>query len=121
MPWLWLTIAGLFEIGWAIGLKASNGFTKPGPAALAIPAYVLSLIFLALAMKHLPLGTAYAAWTGMGIVGAVIAGILMWNEPANAARLCCIGLIIVGIAGLRIVTPAETDVLAPASGRIHQQ
>lgn len=110
MPWIWLAIAGLFEIAWAIGLKASDGFTRPTPAALAIPAYILSLIFLALAMKHLPLGTAYAAWTGIGIVGATIAGMLMWNEPANAARLFCIGLVIAGIVGLRIVTPAESPV-----------
>jgi len=107
MPWIWLVIAGLFEIAWAIGLKASDGFAKPGPAAIAIPAYILSLIFLAMAMKHLPLGTAYAAWTGMGIVGAAIAGVLMWNEPVNAPRLFCIGLVVAGIVGLRLVTPTE--------------
>lgn len=106
MPWLLLLLAGLLEVGWAIGIKASDGFTKPVPTALAIPAYIASLIFLAWAMRDIPLGTAYAVWTGIGIIGAAIAGVVYWSEPASLPRIGCILLIIAGIVGLRLLTPA---------------
>jgi quaternary ammonium compound-resistance protein SugE len=104
MAWFYLLIAGLLEIGWAIGLKYTEGFSRLWPSVLTVAAMVFSLGFLGLALKSLPVGTAYAVWTGIGAVGTVILGIYLFAEPATAARLACIGLILAGIIGLKIVT-----------------
>ena len=103
MAWLILFAAGLFEIGWAVGLKAANG--RPLILAATIAAMVVSVALLYLAMRELPLGTAYAVWTGIGAVGTVAVGIIAFGESADAVRLLCIGLIVAGIAGLKFVTP----------------
>ncbi|MEX2643762.1 MAG: quaternary ammonium compound efflux SMR transporter SugE [Acetobacterales bacterium] len=102
MGWLWLFMAGLFEIGWAVGLKYTDGFSRWLPTALTLAAMVVSVALLGLALKTLPLGTAYAVWTGIGSVGTVILGILLFGEPATAVRLGCIGLILAGIVGLKL-------------------
>jgi quaternary ammonium compound-resistance protein SugE len=104
MKWLMLIIAGLLEMGWAIGLKYSQGFTKPIPSIFTIIGMVASVYFLSLALKSLPLGTAYAIWTGIGTVGTVILGIILFKEPMGILRLICIGFIVVGIAGLKLVS-----------------
>jgi quaternary ammonium compound-resistance protein SugE len=104
MAWLYLVVAGLFEIGWAIGLKYTDGFTRPWPSLWTVAAMILSLGFLGLALKTLPVGTAYAVWTGIGAIGTVLLGVYLFNEPATAARLGCIGLILAGIIGLKVVT-----------------
>jgi quaternary ammonium compound-resistance protein SugE len=104
MAWIYLLIAGLFEVGWAIGLKYTEGFSRLWPSLTTIAAMILSLGFLALALKELPVGTAYAVWTGIGAIGTVILGIYLFGEPATAARLACIGLILAGIVGLKLVT-----------------
>lgn len=105
MQWLFLVIAGFFEMGWAIGLKYSQGFTKLVPSVFTISGMVASFFFLSLALKSLPLGTAYAIWTGIGTVGTVILGIVLFKEPMGTMRLVCIGFIIIGIAGLKLVSP----------------
>ncbi|CZT34995.1 quaternary ammonium compound efflux SMR transporter SugE [Rhizobiaceae bacterium CRRU44] len=102
MSWFLLFLAGLFEIGWAIGLKYTEGFSKPLPTILTIAAMVASIALLGMALRTLPLGTAYAIWTGIGTVGTVILGIVLFAEPATALRLGCIGLIVAGIAGLKL-------------------
>ncbi|MBB6251595.1 quaternary ammonium compound efflux SMR transporter SugE [Nitrospirillum iridis] len=102
MAWLWLLLAGLSEVGWAVGLKYTEGFTRPVPSLLTVAAMGVSLGLLGLALRTLPLGTAYAVWTGVGTLGTVIAGIVLFNEPATALRLACIGLIVAGIAGLKL-------------------
>lgn len=102
MAWFLLVIAGLLEIGWAIGLKYTDGFTRFWPTAGTLAALVLSVSLLGLATRTLPVGTAYAVWTGIGAAGTVIGGILLFNEPATAARLACVGLIIAGIVGLKM-------------------
>ena len=102
MPWLILTVAGLFEIGWAVGLKYTDGFSKPVPTALTVAAMLASIGLLGLAMKHLPVGTAYAVWTGIGTVGTVILGIWLLGDSASPMRLACVGLIMLGIAGLKL-------------------
>lgn len=104
MHWFYLLIAGLFEISWAIGLKFSHGFTKITPSVITVICMVLSFYFLALALKNLPLGTAYAIWTGIGTIGTVIFGILFFKEPVSAVRLVCIMLIISGITGLKLIS-----------------
>jgi quaternary ammonium compound-resistance protein SugE len=104
MAWLYLLVAGLLEVGWAIGLKFSDGFSRPWPSVWTAVAMILSLAFLALALKTLPVGTAYAVWTGIGAIGTVILGIWLFGEPATALRLACIGLILAGIVGLRLVS-----------------
>lgn len=103
MAWYILVLAGLFEIVWAIGLQYSEGFTKPVPTAVTAVALVVSMILLAQAVKELPVGTAYAVWTGIGAVGTAILGVALFDEPATLARAGFIGLIIVGIVGLRVV------------------
>ena len=103
MAWLLLSIAGLFEIGWAIGLKYTDGFTRFAPSALTIVSMALSVVLLGLALKSLPVGTAYAVWTGIGTVGTALLGIYLFGEPATALRLTCIGLIVAGILGLKLV------------------
>lgn len=107
MAWIILTIAGLFEIGWAVGLKYTEGFTRPIPTALTGVSLVASMILLGWAVKTLPLGTAYAVWTGIGAVGTAIVGILVFKEPATAARLVCLALIVSGILGLKLFTPTH--------------
>jgi quaternary ammonium compound-resistance protein SugE len=104
MAWLVLLAAGLLEIGWAIGLKYTEGFTRLLPSVLTLAAMVASIILLGLALKSLPIGTAYAVWTGIGAVGTAILGIALFGEPATAARLASIGLIVAGIVGLKLVT-----------------
>jgi len=102
MAWIILFVAGLFEIGWAIGLKYTEGFTKPVPTLLTGIALVLSMVLLGWAVKTLPIGTAYAVWTGIGAVGTAILGVMLFHEPATVARLVCIGLIVAGILGLKV-------------------
>jgi quaternary ammonium compound-resistance protein SugE len=105
MAWIALFFAGLFEVGWAVGLKYTAGFTRLAPSALTIAAMVASLWLLAVALKSLPLGTAYAVWTGIGTVGTAILGIVLFGESTDGVRLVCIGLIVVGILGLKLATP----------------
>ncbi len=102
MTWFLLFLAGLFEIGWAVGLKYSNGFTRLGPSLWTIFAMILSVWLLAVAVRSLPVGTAYAVWTGIGAVGTAILGIVLFDESTAAARLVCLALIVAGIIGLRI-------------------
>ncbi len=104
MQWLFLIIAGLFEVLWALGLKYSQGFEKLVPSILTVLGMIASFYFLSLALKNLPLGTAYAIWTGIGTVGTVILGIILFKEPIDVIRLICIGLIITGIVGLKLVS-----------------
>lgn len=102
MAWMILVVAGLFEIGWAIGLKYTEGFTRLWPSVGTVGAMVLSVGLLGLAMRTLPVGTAYAVWTGIGALGTVILGIVLFGEPATVARLVCVGLILAGIVGLKL-------------------
>ena len=102
MAWIVLVVAGLFEVGWAIGLKYTEGFTRFWPSAGTVAAMVLSVVLLGWAMRTLPVGTAYAVWTGIGAVGTVALGIWLFGEPATVARLVCVGLILAGIVGLKI-------------------
>jgi quaternary ammonium compound-resistance protein SugE len=104
--WIMLGLAGLFEIVWAIGLKYAEGFTKPLASAITIAAMAASMWLLAQAARELPIGTAYAVWTGIGAVGAALLGIMLFHESANLVRLGCIALIVVGIVGLKFSTPA---------------
>ena len=101
--WIALFAAGLFEVGWAVGLKYTQGFTRLVPSAFTVTAMAVSLYLLAVALRHLPLGTAYAVWTGVGTVGTALLGIALFGEPANAARLACILCIVAGIAGLKLL------------------
>ncbi|VVQ32807.1 Quaternary ammonium compound-resistance protein SugE [Pseudomonas fluorescens] len=102
MSWIILLFAGLFEVGWAVGLKYTDGFSRPLPTALTVAAMAISLGLLGLAMKELPLGTAYAIWTGVGAVGTVIAGIILFGESMALFRLASVALIISGLVGLKI-------------------
>lgn len=102
MSWIFLSFAGLFEIGWAIGLKYTEGFTRPLPTTLTVASMAISLGLLGLALKELPVGTAYAVWTGIGTIGTAILGIVLFAEPATAMRLACIALIVAGILGLKL-------------------
>ena len=104
MAWTILFVAGLLEVGWAIGLKYTEGFTRIVPSVLTLAAMAGSVILLGLALKSLPIGTAYAVWTGVGAVGTALLGIVLFGEPATALRLASIGLIVAGIAGLNLVT-----------------
>ena len=104
--WIVLFVAGLCEIGWAVGLKYTEGFTRLWPSVGTVLAMVVSVVLLGLALKALPLGTAYAVWTGIGAVGTAALGIFLFNEPRDALRLACIALIVAGIVGLKLVTPA---------------
>ena len=104
MSWVYLFFAGLFEIGWAIGLKYTDGFTRLAPTLLTAASMLVSLFLLGLALKTLPVGSAYAVWTGIGSVGTAILGIYLLGEPATAIRLACIGLIVAGIVGLKLAT-----------------
>jgi quaternary ammonium compound-resistance protein SugE len=104
MAWTILVIAGLFEIGWAIGLKYTAGFTRLWPSVWTILAMIVSVYLLALAVRTLPIGTGYAVWTGIGAAGTALLGIVLLGEPATVARIACIGLIIAGIIGLKLVS-----------------
>lgn len=101
MPWVWLIVAGLLEICWAVGLKYTDGFSKLAPSVVTVVLMLASFWCLAQAVKGLPLGTSYAIWTGIGAVGTAIAGIVLFKEPATAARLVCMVLIVAGIVGLK--------------------
>ena len=103
MAWVVLFVAGLFEVGWAVGLKYTDGFTRLWPTVGAAVSMLLSLGLLGIALRTLPLGTAYAVWTGIGTVGTVVLGIALLGEPAGALRMACVGLILAGIVGLRLV------------------
>lgn len=100
--WIWVGLAGLFEIAWAIGLKLSDGFRRPGVSALTVAGMIISFILLSQGMRRLPAGTAYAVWTGIGSAGTALAGIWLLGESASAARLACLGLIVAGIVGLKL-------------------
>ena len=104
MAWIVLVVAGVFEVVWAIGLKYTDGFTRLWPSVGTAAAMIVSVVLLAWAMRTLPVGTAYAVWTGIGAVGTVILGIALFGEAATLARLACVGLIVAGIVGLKLVT-----------------
>jgi quaternary ammonium compound-resistance protein SugE len=104
MAWVILFVAGLFEVAWAVGLKWSAGFTRFWPSVFTVGAMVVSLALLGLALRSLPLGTAYAVWTGIGAVGTVLVGVLWFGDPATAGRLACVGLIVAGIVGLKLLS-----------------
>lgn len=106
MAWFLLLVAGLMEVGWAIGLKYTQGFTRFWPSALTLAAMIASVILLGVAMKTLPVGTSYAVWVGIGAVGTAILGMILFHEPATAGRLISLGLILAGIIGLKLATPA---------------
>lgn len=106
MSWVYLVIAGLLEVAWAVGLKYTAGFTKLWPSVFTLTTMAGSVGMLGLALRSLPLGTAYAVWTGIGTVGTAVFGMMMLNEPAGALRLLSIGLIVAGIVGLKLLTPA---------------
>ena len=108
MTWAVLVLAGLFEIAWAVGLKYTDGFTRLWPSVATAIALVLSMTLLGLAVRTLPLGTAYAVWTGIGAIGTVVLGVLLFDEPASFARIFCVGLILAGIIGLKLVTPGAS-------------
>lgn len=104
MAWVVLVFAGLLEIGWSVGLKYTAGFTRPLATILTATSMVASLALLGVAVRELPLGSAYAVWTGIGILGTAAAGIILFGEPANFTRLFCIGLIVAGVVGLKVVS-----------------
>lgn len=104
MAWVYLIVAGLLETGWAIGLKYTEGFTKPVPSVLTAAAIAASMFLLALAARTIPIGTAYAMWVGIGAVGAVILGIVLFDEPRDLARMAFVGLLVISLIGLRLTT-----------------
>ncbi len=105
MAWILLLVAGLLEVGWAIGLKYTEGMTRLWPSVFTLAAMTGSVVLLAIAMKSLPVGTSYAVWVGVGAVGTAILGIILFGESANAGRLVSLGLIVAGIIGLKLATP----------------
>lgn len=106
MAWILLLIAGLLEVGWAIGLKYTEGFTRPWPSVLTLAAMAGSVLLLGVAMKSLPVGTSYAVWVGVGALGTAVLGIVLFGEPATVGRFVSLGLILAGIVGLKLATPA---------------
>lgn len=106
MAWIILFVAGLFEVGWAIGLKYTEGFTRPWPTVATVLSMAVSLWLLGIALKTLPVGTAYAVWVGVGAVGTVILGVALFDEPTNAPRVLSVALIVAGIIGLKLSAPA---------------
>ena len=102
MAWIYLFVAGLFEVAWAIGLKYTDGFTRLVPSLVTIISMIVSVVLLGLALKVLPVGTGYAVWTGIGTIGTALLGIILFGEPATAMRLVCIGFIVAGILGLKL-------------------
>ena len=107
MPWIYLMLAGLLEVVWAIGLKYTEGFTRLWPSVITASAMIASIVLLAMAVKSLPIGTAYAIWTGIGAVGAVILGIVLFGDSASPLRLACVGLVVVGMLGLKLTGGAH--------------
>jgi quaternary ammonium compound-resistance protein SugE len=107
VAWVFLSLAGLLEIGWAVALKYAEGFTRVWPSVATVVSLVASMAFLALSLRTLPLGTAYAVWTGIGTVGTAVVGIILWREPVTVVRMTCIALIVIGIAGLRLKAPSS--------------
>ena len=107
MAWLYLCIAGLFECAWAIGLKYTEGFTKPVPTVLTVVAMIISFWLLSIAMKTIPVGTAYAVWTGIGAVGVATLGMFLFNESKDILRILCLLLIVTGIVGLKLVSKGD--------------
>jgi quaternary ammonium compound-resistance protein SugE len=105
MAWIWLTLAGCLEVVWAIGLKYTEGFTRPWPSVITGAAMLASIYFLALAVRTIPIGTGYAVWTGIGAVGVAILGMILFNESRDLLRIGSIVLIVAGIAGLKLVSP----------------
>lgn len=105
MSWVILFVAGLLEICWAVGLKYTDGFSRPVPTILTVAAMIASMALLGLAVRTLPVGTAYAVWTGIGVAGTAVAGVLLFAEPASLARMLCLFCILGGIAGLKFLTP----------------
>jgi quaternary ammonium compound-resistance protein SugE len=106
MAWVWLAVAGLFEVVWAVGLKYTDGFTRLVPSAITLAAMAASVYCLAVAVRTIPIGTGYAVWTGIGAVGVAILGMILFGEPRELLRLASISLIVAGIVGLKMVTPA---------------
>lgn len=104
MPWFHLIIAGLLEVAWAVGLKQTDGWTRLGPSLITVALMISSFFFLSLALRTLPMGTAYAIWTGIGAIGTALIGIFIFDEPRTAARLVCILLIISGVVGLKLAS-----------------
>jgi quaternary ammonium compound-resistance protein SugE len=107
MPWIYLLLAGLLEVVWAIGLKYTEGFTRLWPSVITASAMIASIVLLAMAVKSLPIGTAYAIWTGIGAVGAVILGIVLFGDSASPLRLACVGLVVLGMLGLKLTGGAH--------------
>ena len=104
MQWIMLILAGVFEVTWACAMKYSNGFTVLLPSVITVVGYIASAVSLALALKHLPLGTAYAMWTGFGIVGTSVLGIFLFNEKLSVPQIVCVALTVIGIAGLKLLS-----------------
>lgn len=107
MAWILLLIAAVFEIGWAVGMKTTEGFTKFWPSVLTVIAMAVSMFLLTLAVRTIPVGTGYAVWTGIGAAGTVLLGIVFFKEPATAGRLFCIAMIVAGVIGLKLVSPGH--------------
>ena len=107
MPWIYLVLAGLFEVVWAIGLKYTEGFSRLWPSVITVSAMTASIILLAMAVKTLPIGTAYAIWTGIGAVGAVLLGIVLFGDSASPLRLACVALVVLGMVGLKLTGGAH--------------
>jgi quaternary ammonium compound-resistance protein SugE len=105
MAWFWLLLAGLFEVAWAVGLKESEGWTRLRPSLFTLVTMALSFFFLSLALRALPIGTAYAVWTGIGAIGTALYGIAFFGEPRDLARVLCLLLILAGIGGLKLLSP----------------
>ena len=103
MEWIMLLLAGIFEVTWAVAMKYADGFTRLLPSAVTVAGYLASAVFLAMAMKKLPLGTAYAMWTGFGIVGTTLLGLLLFQERLSLPQAGCVGLIVLGIVGLKLL------------------
>lgn len=103
MEWIYLLVAGILEIAWAVAMKMSNGFTEPLPSIVTGIGYLTSAIFLAIALKQLPLGTAYAIWTGMGIIGTTLIGVLLFHDKFSGLQIVCVVLILIGIGGLKLL------------------
>jgi quaternary ammonium compound-resistance protein SugE len=107
MPWIYVIVAGLLEIAWALGLKWSDGFSKPLPSLVTVVLMILSFVVLSQGVKSLPIGTAYAVWTGIGAAGTAVFGMIIFREPATAVRLACVGLIVLGIVGLKLTVSGK--------------
>lgn len=119
MAWIWLAIAGLFEVAWAVGLKQTQGFSRLGPSAYTLSAMAVSIYLLSLAVTKLPIGTAYAVWTGIGAAGTALVGMLLLGEPRTMLRIGCILLIVLGIVGLRLTHRPTTSSADAAGGEPH--